>query len=222
MQSIESLNSVAKQNRNVNVEKVVLNTLKEMLGNDINMFDIHYIRDRAVEIMEKTIVNHKNKMVENRKARLELLKKEMNDISKSIWNFNSEAKEVRSVLKGVDKKDKEKVLERLNKLERISGKISNDATDDRDIRCEPICQKIAEDLLNTENVLNEKEDSFFLDALEYEDDVFLLKLSMLYVGDLFEKIYFSIDESYLKANEKKWGCVREKIKMKQLDETLKG
>lgn len=219
----EEFEQKSKQRRKENTDELTKEVLALMLKRDINMFDTHYIRDRAIQIVQETIkkINFKNEEIE--KARRAFLDVLIDGLQLQMFTVDDEIEKVHGFVKRAkdenDKAKKQKWLEKLKALERVKQNTPQDATEERDINCEPICQHVSRAVLSKDWLL--KDDEYIKGAMELDNELLVSINAMNYLNELFEQVYNSLDESYLRANEKHWGVPRTKIKLSQIDNRLK-
>jgi hypothetical protein len=217
-----------KQKRRENTDALTLDVLEQMLKYNVCMLDTHYIRDRAIQIVEETIkkIDFTNKKIEKeRRAFLDVLidgmQKKVFDIDDEIKQAQKARKEATNPPAGVKfDREKEKIaIERLSKLERVKNNQPKNVSEERDIECEPVCQHIAKTILSKDWLLKDK--NYTKGVIELDNELLISINALSYINELFEQLYSSIDRSYLDASENLWGCPRRKIRMKQLDNKLK-
>jgi hypothetical protein len=136
-----------------------------------------------------------------------------------LVNWESEKKELKVKLKTKDKEQRAKVVEDLKRIERFEQKVPRGKTEQRDFECEGVCQFIVKSLIKPEFFL--KTDKFIKKTIEYDNELLVAYNVLNDLEELFNQIYNSVDESYLRANEIKWGKPRHEIKLKDIDKTLK-
>lgn len=215
----KQLNDELKQYRKEKCQDLTLKVLAKMLDKDIKFFDTHYIKSRSMQLVQDTIkdLNFKNDVIEKaRKAFLDVL---IDGMNKQLSGWEQEKKKLKKQLKTNNKMEKESVKKALRHIERLEQNLPEDKTEERECECEPICQFIAKELIKPEFFM--KTDKFFKKIMEYDNELLLTFSVMNDLEELFTQIYDSVDESYLRANEKKWGCSRHSIRMKQIDNALK-
>lgn len=198
------------------VEGMAMKGLAAMLKEDVNFFWTHYMGDRVIQKINKGIdkLNFSNeKLLDARKAFLDVLLDGFKP-----YSFDDEVKELKKVLKKGKGKEKEKARERLQAIERIQAKVPNTTTEERDMICEPVCDAILDAILDREYLVDH---NLIKGLCEIQSEMLVAKPMLDMCEAVFDVIVTSIDESYALANQKKWGCPREKIKMSQLDKTLK-
>lgn len=207
-----------KENRKKNVEVLLLKVLSKMLEDDLKYLDTHYIQNRTLEIIERTIskVNFSNQTLLNaRKAYLDVL---LDGAKVQMFGFDDDyalAKENVKIKEG-----KAKALEVLRKVERLRGKIPKDSSEQREMECEPVCQMIATEVLSKDLIF--KDEAFIDGCIESDNKSLVQTLSGFLCSELFDQLVTSLDNSYISANEKNWGCPRDKIKLSQIDNRIKG
>jgi len=207
----------AKNNVRDIIEPLTLETLVMMLKEDVRYLDAHYIHNRTQEIIQKTIDKLKFKNEEIRKARRAFLDVLLEGAQNQLYGFDDDRKEAKKNLK--NKKTKQEAKDVLDKLDRLEEKRPNDRTERRDMECEPICQMIASSLLSGKYAL---QDERFVDgSIEIDNKLLLETLTRFMFDELMDQLVLSLDESYKKANEKHWGCRRDEVRMKQIDNRLK-
>lgn len=208
-----------KERREKAVESLTLDALRTMLEQNVQFFDTHYIKNRAIQIMQETIkgLNFKSETIEAaRRAFLDVL---LAGAREHVFTLEDEIRETKKQLKDAPKSEKGRIADRLSSLERKRDNLPRDLTEERDIKCEPTAQLVVRTILSPELFLKDQE--YITRAIEFDDELLLTVNAMNYLEAAFNGIYDSLDQSYLKCNDKHWGCPREKITMKQLDQTLK-
>lgn len=99
-------------------------------------------------------------------------------------------------------------------------KANTDATTDRDIKCEGLCNEIAKMVLNRPLLLSD--DAHLKKQVEEENRISLEMLVIGYFNVLFDEVTYSVNESMEKANNILWdGKGRDKISFRQVDKVLK-
>ena len=169
-----------------NIKKQVSEALLQMWESDINAYDINYVENRALKILEEKFkdIDFKDKKI------VELRMKRFNEAI-------DKAKKAKTKLN--EDKDKE--------------------TQKRNERCEPVCQKVVEMLLDSELLMSDPQ--YFSEAIEYDDELLSQNRIRSFMDGLFERVAFSINESFVRANKKLWGVYKEDVTMKQIDNILK-
>jgi|26BtaG_2_1085354.scaffolds.fasta_scaffold00122_24 hypothetical protein len=208
-----------KARRKKDVHELGTQVLAKMLKQDVRMFDTHYIRDRVVQITEQTVKKLKFKNEEIERARRAFMDVLIDGMQENMFDVNDEIKAAKKLIKSKDKEKRRKAVENLSRLERIRDHKPKEATEERDVECEPVCQFIAKQLLSKDWLL--KNDDYVKGVIELDNELLILVNAMQYVSAVFEVLYDALDQSYLRANEKNWGCSREKIRLSQLDNRLK-
>ena len=223
----EKFEAQSKENRVKNTDALTAEMLAIMLKADIPMFSTHYIQNRTLQVVEETInkLNFKNgAIMKARRAFLDVLIDGMQvhpfTIEDEIVLQKKAVDEACNPTPPVlfDKEKKEKALGRLQYLERVRDGKPEDATEERDVECEPICQQAAKTILSKEWLL--KDEEYVNGAIEFDDDLLIRINAMNYANELFKQVYDSLDESYKMASEKLWGTPRTKIRLSQMDNLL--
>lgn len=204
-----------KERREIRIDKFTNEILKEMLEAEMVWFSAHYVRNRSTQIIEETIkkLNFKNEAIKQaRKAFLDVL---LDSID--IYTWEDEIKQLKKDLKDPAKKVKAK--ERLNSLDRIIDGVPRDKTEERDLKCESICQSIAKKLLSKENLLDDVK--YLEEAIELDNELLLSVQTYNSIETMFTQMYNGLDRSYAMASEYLWGCPREEITLNKIDRLLK-
>jgi len=94
-----------------------------------------------------------------------------------------------------------------------------DETAVRNNRCEPVCRKLVEMLLD-DNIVFSDED-YFDRILENEESIPLSSAVGGYINALDEELITIISKHYGRANKKLWGVEKEDITFEMLDSLLK-
>jgi hypothetical protein len=207
----------SKGKRKKDVEVLLLEVLAKMLKDDVHYLDAHYIQNRTMEIIDKTIKKLKfnSKAVQDaRRAFLDVL---IDGAAKELYGFEDDYKLAKTNLKDKDKK--KEAIEALQKITRLKDKLPRDKTEERDMNCEPTCQMIAKRIFSKEMIL--KDEDFINMAIEEDNGTLIEVLSRLLFEELFDQMINSIDDSYKRANAKHWGCERHEIKLSQINNRLK-
>lgn len=215
----EKFEQQTKERRQKNIEQLTVLVLTKMLDDDLRVFDTHYICNRTTQIIEETIkkLNFKNETIEKaRKAFLDVL---IDGMQNDPYTMDDEFAEAKKHIRSKDKDKKFKAIECIKAIERIKAGNPQTATEQRDMECEPVCQFISKQLLSKEWLLKDKD--YVKGQIELDDERLILVNAVSQMNVLFDMIYNSIDESHSRANEKFWGCQKEKIRLKQLDNILK-
>lgn len=207
----------AKAKRKENIEPVMLEALAKMLKDDLRYFDAHYIQDRTLEIIEKTLEKLTFKSDTILKARRAFLDVLLDGAKEQMFGFEDDYALAKENVK--IKEEKEKAKEAMRKIERLRDKLPKDSTEQRDMECEPICQMIAARLLSKELIL--KDEDFVNGCIEMDNDLLMGTLYRPLSDEFFNQLVSSLDDSYRRANEINWGVSREKIRMSQVDNRLK-
>jgi hypothetical protein len=213
----ETFEKESKARRQDRMQKVALEALKRMLEQDTRFFSTHYIRDRVTKIISETVgkLNFKNeKLLKLRRAFLEVLVEGI-----KLYSWEDERTDLRKKLKKAKNKDKQKIKDQMSALDRQIEGLHNDSTEERNLACEPVCQAIAGLILAKENLVDDSE--YIEGVVELESELLISVNAFRSVEDLFDILYNSLDESYIRANEKLWGKRRDEITMKELDKHLK-
>lgn len=206
----------AKVKRKKHLEKLTVETLAMMLGEDVCFTDTHYINERTQEIITKTIKKLKFGSEEIRKARRAFLDVLLDGAATQIYGYDDDYNLAKKNLKIKDEKAKAKEV--LQMIERLKSKSPSGLTEKRNMECEPVCQMIAKTLLSKENILMDEE---FIDGfIEEDNETILTILTQLSFNELFDQIISSLDHSYAMANEKNWNCRRDQIRMSQINNRL--
>lgn len=207
----------AKAKRKENIEPVMLEALAKMLKDDLRYFDAHYIQDRTLEIIERTLSKLTFKSDTILKARRAFLDVLLDGAKEQMFGFEDDYALAKENVK--IKEEKEKAKEVMRKIERLRDKLPKDSTEQRDMECEPICQMIAARLLSKELIL--KDEDFVNGCIEMDNDLLMGTLYRPLSDEFFNQLVSSLDDSYRRANEINWGVSREKIRMSQVDNRLK-
>lgn len=209
----------AKATRRKLVEGYTLQVLTKMLEHDVDMFSTHYINSRTTQIVEETLkkLTYSNEAIlKARRAFLDVL---IDGAKAHKFTIEDELAEAQKQSKSKDKEEKRIAVERLRKIDRFKSNMPKGATEQRDVECEPVCQFIADIILDKAHLLADEE--FINKAIQQDDQLLLAINADIGMAELFEQLYNSIDESYKRANEIRWGKRRDQIKMKDIDKTLK-
>lgn len=216
---VEQWEQEIKQKREENIEPLVTETLKTMLEHDIRLGSSVYVYNRVLQIINETIkkLNFKNeKIAKARKAFLDVL---IDGMQQNMFTIDDEIKAARKEIKSKDKAKKKKAVERLSQLERIKDKKPKDSTEERDMECEPVCQKVAKEILSKEWL---KKDNNYIDkAIQYDDELLILVAARGYANLLFDKAGYALEQSYAFGNEKFWGDPKRKVRLSKIDKKLK-
>lgn len=105
------------------------------------------------------------------------------------------------------------------KVELAESEKTDDATGERNKRCEDICQFIAYKIIDDKLV--ESDEDYLKEAIKQDDHLLAFNRLWSLIDGLFETILFSVDKSYLRAAEKIWGKPKEEITLKEVDGLLK-
>lgn len=213
----ETFMAEAKKKRKKNIEELTLKVLAKMLNDDVRYFDAHYIQDRTMEILNKTMGRLNFKSEEIRKARRAFLDVLLDGAKKRLFGYDYTYEEAKKGLKV--KSEKNDAIKTLKRIDRIRNGHPQGLTEKRDMECEPVCQMIAEELLSREVVL--KDEEFVDGCIEWDNEMLISTLSMVSFKELFDQLITSLDQSYITANEKNWGCSRDEIRLKQIDNRIK-
>lgn len=207
----------ANNRRKKYIEPVILELLAKMLKDDLLYFDAHYLENRTLEILERTVKKLKFENKDIEKARRAFLDVLIDGALKQMYGFEDDANMARENLK--IKSEKEKAREVLKKVERLQNKTPMGKTEERDCRCEPVCQLIAKSILSKELML--KDESFVNGCIEVDNELLFTTIYRELFKEVFSQLVSSLDESYIRANEKNWGSARHEIKLSQIDNRLK-
>ena len=210
--------SEAKEKRKKLIEKLTLEILAKMLNQNICYLDAHYIQDRSQEILEKTIqkLTFNSEVVQ--KARRAFLDVLLDGAKKQLFGFKDDEKQAKTDIKSKGQR-KELAKEVLRSLERMEKGVPKGLTEQRNVDCEPVCQLIASELLSP--VLLLEDENFVNGCIEMDNEMLVTTLYKTMFDDLFDQIVTSLDKSYIAANESNWGCRRDQIKLKSIDNRLK-
>jgi len=207
----------ADKKRRELAEKLTLEVLTSMLEENVCYFDAHYIHSRTQEIIEKTIAKLKFKSEAIREARKAFLDVLVDGATKELYGWQDDYKLAKANLK--DKSKKKEAIEVLKKIDRLRGKLPEDKTEERDIACEPVCQSLAAKILSKDTILSDQD--FLNGAIDEDNKTLLDVLSRLLFDQILDQMVTSLDSSYKRANAKVWGCERNEVRMKQIDDRLK-
>lgn len=202
----------AKARRKKNVDSLTTKVLTKMLDQNSRYLDAHYIQDRTMEILEKTLKKLKYHSEDVKRARRAFLDVLVDGAKKQLYGFKDDRKAAKKALK--DKATKKEAIEVLKVLDRMEEGNPGNLTEERNMECETICQMIASELLSKELVL--KDEVFVNDCIEEDNETLLNVLSRVLAEELFDQLVVSLDKSYILANEKNWGCRRDEIRLKSI------
>jgi hypothetical protein len=208
----------ARSKRAKNIDELVLKVLTKMLNDDIRYLDTHYLRDRSLEIIEKTIAKLRFSNEQIQRARRAFLDVLLDGVKQQIFGFEDDYKEAKKNLKSKGER-KRQAKETLDIIDRMRMGKPKDSTEQRNMECEPTCQLIASEILSKEVML--KDEDFVNGCIELDNEMLINTIANFYFGELIEQMVLSLDNSYIKANEVNWGCSRDKIKMSQIDNRIK-
>lgn len=209
--------SEAKEKRKKNIEELTLKVLAKMLNDNLRYLDAHYIQDRTLEILEKTVQKLKFTSEDVQKARRAFLDVLLDGAKKQLFGYDDDYKLAKENLK--IKSEKYKAIEVLKKIERLKNKTPQGLTEQRDMECEPICQMIASELIGKEMIL--KDEEFVNNCIEADNEMLIQTLYRVLFEELFDQLVTSLDKSYIAANEINWGVPRHEIRLSQIDNRLK-
>jgi len=91
-------------------------------------------------------------------------------------------------------------------------------TEERDIKCEPVCHKI---IGLMDSAFFEKDKAWLDEYIAETNKMFIRNLIKHYFEALFSKVDFAMETSYKKAEEKLFGVPKQNVSLKFLDEVLK-
>jgi len=221
-----------KTKRKENIEELVVLTLKKMLEENIIMSQAVHVYNRTLQIVDRTIkkLNFENETI--LKARQAFLDVLIDGMKKHPFTLKDELREAKTKLReachpvdeegkriDIDKVEKNKVIERLKHLERLKSGKPQDASEERDIECEPVAQFIAKTILSKEWLLKDKE--YTKKIVEFDSELLVTVNAMSYVNMLFEEVGQALELHYSNASEKLWGVSKRKVRMGQIDNKLK-
>jgi hypothetical protein len=213
----QKLEQQTKERRLKRLEPVVLKALELLLEADIELFSTNYVKARTIEIVEKTFNKIDFKSHEIEKVRKAFVDVVADGLLRQVHNWKDERKQLMEDVKIKDKKQKAK--EALSRLDRLEGKVPEGKTEERDFKCEEICQRLARMLFDKKVLLGDED---YLDGfIELDNELILAVPAYNSVNELFETVYDALDESYKRANKNLWGKEREEITLKQIDKHLK-
>jgi len=207
----------AKGKRKKNINEITLKVLAKMLNDNVKYLDTHYIQDRSLEVIEKTLRKLKFKSDEVQRVRRAFLDVLLDGAKKELYGYEDEYKAAKNDLK--DKSKKEKAKETLGRIERIRNKTPNGLSEQRDMECEPVCQLIAVELLSKDLML--KDEDFVNGCIEIDNELLMSTIYRSLFEELFEQLVTSLDKSYILANAVNWGVPRHEIRLKMIDNRLK-
>lgn len=168
----------------------ITNALISFYKADLPIYDIDYIERRLREVIEAGI--------------------------KSLdFSFEAVEKAKRDMLKEMLQKLKKNLPQK-----REFRKKSQDLTEQRDARCEPLVYELLEAFLDEKILLDDEE--YLKESIKEQNEVLMTVVVAGYLQTLFEGVAFSAETSLKKANEILWnGKVKEQITWKELDAVLK-
>jgi len=214
----ENFLSQASERRKKFMESIVLEVLTKMLNDDLKYFDAHYIQNRSLEIIERTIKKLKFTSDDVQRARRAFLDVLIDGAQKQLYGFEDDYNQAKKDIKDKGEK-KRKAIEILKKIERMKNKVPQGLSEQRDMDCEPVCQMIASKVLSKDLIL--KDEEYVNNCIEMDNGLLLSTLYRPLFEELFDQLITSLDRSYIEANTKNWGCRRDEIKLKQIDNRLK-
>jgi len=110
----------------------------------------------------------------------------------------------------------------IKKLFEIAGPIPeklsepDDEAQERENRCYPVCLQVFG------SVLNQQCPEWYLDeAIENDEEILAENRLRDYINVLFDGLMLSVNQSLQRAQKKLWGCEKEDISMKRIDNILK-
>jgi len=207
----------AIEKRAERIQKLSMQVIAKMLDEDVRYLDTHYIKSRSREIMEKTIAKLKFSSKEINKARRAFLHVLLSGAQKQMFGYKDDRKKAKKDLKSKGER-KRNAKAALDVLDRLIAKQPKDVSEERSISCEPVCQLVASQILS--NDLLFEDDQFIDEYVEMDNKLIVDTLCNFNFEGLFEEMMNSLDDSYKKANEKHWGCRRDQIRMKQIENRL--
>ncbi len=169
-------------------EGLAYRCLAEFLRENINYYDVHYIIQRAIQIIEEA------------KAKVSFMNKEIAEVRKAF--IQQKLKEIKDNVKSAPPVEGEKTL-----------------TDLRNIRCEPLAQSFTQMVLEESLVFSDEE--YLSEASENDDELLLYVMIKGYIDVVYDTLIMTLAEHERRAFFNKWGCEKEEITMKMLDEALK-
>ena len=137
-------------------------------------------------------------------------------MEEKLRDFAFEDQEILEKRKSILRKAIKKASKKIAPLSQ--EELTEDLTGERNKRCEKICQFIAYKLIDAK--LAESDDEYLRDAISQDDELLVHNRLRSLADGLFEIIYHSIDQSYIKSTEKLWGKFREEIALKDVEGVL--
>lgn len=188
---------------------------------------------QKVKILEKLNADRKKKMVGNiTDSLIEFFKADL-----PVYDIDYIERRLREVIEtgmknmdfyfeGVDKAKRAMLKEMLDKLKvslpakREFRKKSDDLTEQRDARCEPLVYELLGRFLDEKILLDDEE--YLKESIKEQSEVLFQVVVAGYLKTLFEGIAFSAETSLRTANEVLWGGKsKEQITWKEVDKVLK-
>lgn len=139
-------------------------------------------------------------IIDEAKSKIDFVNKEIADMRKKF--VKSKLKELKTNIQSLVEPKGEKTL-----------------TDIRNIRCEPLAQAVVQMMLDEKLVFSDSD--YFCEASESDDELLLYLVIKGYIDVVYDKLIMTLAEHERRAFFNKWGCEKEEITMKMLDEALK-
>lgn len=98
-------------------------------------------------------------------------------------------------------------------------RLVQDLTQARKERCEPVVEKILQELLDREILLADK--TYIEQMVKHHLNAMFQHIVAAHLDEIFNLVDLSLEHSLKRANENLWGKKQEEVSIKDIDENLK-